>query len=199
MFYGSWPSLISAAPHHVEMKTKKTLQISIKSIPETGKELSLDLGQEWFDRWREEDPDLEFSQGAMRGTVSLAKHGRDILVRGHLQGQLGLACGRCLESFAAPLEGAFDLLLVPAPQGAAPEEEELSAAQLDLDFYSGETVDLEAIIREQIILMVPLKPLCQENCRGLCLICGANLTRETCSCQAEKSASPFAGLAKLKS
>ena len=45
------------------MKTKKTLQISIKSIPETGKDLSLDLGKEWFDRWREEDPDLEFSQG----------------------------------------------------------------------------------------------------------------------------------------
>lgn len=180
------------------MKTKKTLQISIKSIPETGKELSLDLGKEWFDRWREEDPGLEFSQGAMRGTVSLAKHGHDILVRGHLQGHLNLSCGRCLDPFAPSLETAFDLLLVPAPQGAAPEEEELSAAQLDLDFYSGETVDLEAIIREQIILMVPLKPLCQENCRGLCPICGVNLNRETCSCQAEKSDYPFAQLAKLK-
>jgi uncharacterized protein len=181
------------------MKPKKTLQISIKSIPETGKELSLDLGKEWFDRWREEDPGLEFSQGAMRGTVSLAKHGRDILVRGHLEGRLTLSCGRCLEPFDPVLKADFDLLLVPAPAGAAPEEEELSAAELDLDFYAGETVDLEAIIREQIILMVPLKPLCQENCRGLCPICGANLTRETCSCQAEMSASPFAGLAKLKS
>ena len=180
------------------MKTKKTLQISIKSIPETGKELSLDLGKEWFDRWREEDPGLEFSQGAMRGTVSLAKHGRDILVRGTLEGRLALSCGRCLEPFSAPLETAFDLLLVPAPAGAALEEEELSAAELDLDFYSGETVDLEAIIREQIILMVPLKPLCQEICRGLCPLCGANLNRETCSCQVEKSDSPFAQLAKLK-
>ena len=63
---------------------------------------------------------------------------------------------------------------------------------------SGETVDLEAIIREQIILMVPLKPLCQEDCRGLCPICGANFNRETCSCQVEKSDSPFAQLAKLK-
>ena len=48
------------------------------------------------------------------------------------------------------------------------------------------------------VLMVPLKPLCQEDCRGLCPICGANLNRETCSCQAEKSDSPFAALAKLK-
>jgi uncharacterized protein len=177
MFYGSWPSLISAAPHHVEMKTKKTLQISIKSIPETGKDLSLDLGQEWFDGWREEDPDLEFSQGAIRGTVSLAKHGHDILVRGQLEGRLTLACSRCLESFDPLLKADFDLLLVPAPQGEAPEDEELSAAELDLDFYSGETVDLEAIIREQIILMAPLKPLCQENCRGLCPACGADLNR----------------------
>ncbi len=180
------------------MKSKKTLQISIKSIPETGKDLSLDLGKEWFDRWREEDPGLEFSQGAIRGTVSLAKHGNDILVRGHLEGHLDLACGRCLEPFSAAVETDFDLLLVPAPQGQGPEEEELSAAELDLDFYIGETVDLEAIVREQIILLVPLKPLCQEACQGLCPICGANLNRESCSCKVEKSTSPLAQLAKLK-
>ncbi len=180
------------------MKTKKTLQISIKSIPETGKDLSLDLGQEWFNRWREEDPGLEFSKGAVQGKVSLAKHSHDILVRGHLQGHLGLVCGRCLEPFDAPLAADFDLLLVPAPAGEGPAEEELSAAELDLDFYSGETVDLEAVIREQIILQLPLKPLCQENCKGLCPVCGANLNRETCSCQAARSDSPFATLAKLK-
>ncbi len=180
------------------MKSRKTLQIAIKAIPEVGKVIDLDLGQDWFDRWREEDPNLEFSQGAMRGTVNLAKHGHDILIRGHLQGQLGLSCSRCLVPFMAPAEADFDLLLVPAPQGESPEEEELSAAELDLDFYSGESVDLEAIIREQIILMMPLKPLCQEECRGLCPRCGANLNQESCSCQAVKSDSPFAQLAKLK-
>jgi uncharacterized protein len=180
------------------MKSHKTLQISVKSIPETGKDLSLDLGQAWFDRWREEDSGLEFSQAAMRGTVSLAKHGHDILVRGHLEGELGLACGRCLEPFAAPVETDFDLLLAPAPQGEGSAEEELSAEELDLDFYSGDTMDLEAIIREQIILMVPLKPLCQEDCQGLCPFCGVNLNQETCSCQTEKSDSPFVPLAKLK-
>ncbi len=180
------------------MKTRKTLQISIKSIPETGKDLSLDLGQEWFARWREEDPGLEFSQGVVRGLVSLAKHGHDILVRGHLEGHLELACGRCLEPFDAPLAAAFDLLLVPAPTAAAPADEELSAAELDLDLYSGETVDLEAIIREQIILTLPLKPLCREACRGLCPVCGADLNRETCSCPAANNDSPFAPLAKQK-
>ncbi len=180
------------------MKTKNSLQISIKTIPETGKDVSLDLGREWFEHWREEDPGLEFCRAAIHGTVNLSKHAHDILVRGRLEGQLGLACGRCLEPFTAPVETDFDLLLVPAPQGEGPEEEELSAQELDVDFYSGETVDLEAIIREQIILMVPLKPLCREDCQGLCSNCGTNLNLESCACQTEKSDSPFAQLAKLK-
>jgi uncharacterized protein len=180
------------------MKTQKALQISIKTIPETGKDVSLDLGSEWFEHCREEDPGLEFSQGSMRGTVNLSKHGHDILLRGRLEGELGLACGRCLEPFSTPVETDFDLLLVPAPTGAGPEEEELSVQELDVDFYTDETVDLEAIIREQIILMVPLKPLCREDCPGLCPTCGANLNLESCACPTAKSDSPIAQLAKLK-
>ena len=177
---------------------KKTLQIAITSIPEAGKDLSLDLGKEWFDRWHTEDPELEFSDAAITGSVHLARHGRDILVRGRLQGQLRLHCGRCLEAFTAPVDAAFDLLLAPKPLAQGPEEKELSPAELDLDFYSGEVVDLESILREQIILMLPLKPLCAETCQGLCPRCGANLNRESCGCQAENLDSPFAKLAKLK-
>ncbi len=177
---------------------KKTLQIAINSIPEAGKSLDLDLAEEWFGRWHQEDPSLEFADARITGQVTLARHGHDILVRGRLKGQLTLSCGRCLEDFAAPVEAEFDLLLVPGPAAVGPDEEELSAADLDLDFYSGEMVDLESILREQIILTLPLKPLCAEICRGLCPRCGANLNREACNCQAEKADSPFAKLAKLK-
>jgi DUF177 domain-containing protein len=165
------------------MKTHKTLQISVKSIPETGKEVNLSLGKEWFDRWRQEDPGLEFAQGNISGAVTLAKQGREILIRGHVEGSLVLSCSRCLEPFAAPVAAEFELLLEPAPASQAQDEQELSARELDLDVYSGETVDLEALVREQIILLVPLKPLCQEDCQGLCPTCGANLNRETCSCR----------------
>ncbi len=167
--------------------THKTLQISIKSIPETGRELSLNLGKEWFARWREEDPGLEFTQGNISGVVDLSKHGQDILIRGALNGHLDLSCSRCLEPFAAQVGAEFELLLVPAPQGQVADEAELSAPELDLDVYSGETVDLEALVREEIILLVPLKPLCLEDCRGLCPTCGANLIRETCACQRDSS------------
>jgi uncharacterized protein len=176
----------------------RALQIAIKAIPETGLTVAVDLGPEWFSRWREEDPDLEFSDARITGQVSLSQHGQDILVRGSLSGQLELACSRCLEPFSAPAAIDFDLLLVPGPPGAGPAEEELSSTDLDLDYYTGEIVDLEGLLREQIILMLPLKPLCDEACKGLCPQCGANLNRETCVCKTETVNSPFAHLAKLK-
>ena len=180
------------------MTTKKTLQINLKAIPETGLEIVIDLGQEWFARWHGEDPGLDFADARITGLVHLSKHGHDLLVRGNLSGQMELACGRCLEFFAAPATIDFDLLLVPGPASASPAEEELSLADLDLDYYNGEMVDLESLLREQIILMIPLKPLCDETCQGLCPQCGANLKRETCTCATDAVNSPFAMLAKLK-
>jgi len=180
------------------MTMKKTLQFNLKAIPETGLEVAIDLGPEWFAHWREEDHGLEFTDAQITGTVLLMKHNLDILVRGHLAGHLELACSRCLEIFAAPVTADFDLLLVPGPPPVSAEEEELSRTDLDLDYYQGEVVDLESLLKEQIILMLPLKPLCDEACKGLCPHCGANLNRETCQCQTEPVNSPFAHLAKLK-
>src|SRR4030042_525175 len=124
------------------MLKKKSLRVPITSIPPEGLEVEVDLGDKYFSRWREEDPDLEFSTARINGAVRLEKHGRDILVRGHLQGHLQLACGRCVENYDAPVDAEFDLLLVPGP-GPSGGDEELSTKDLDLDYYSGETLDLE--------------------------------------------------------
>ena len=180
------------------MSARKALQISIKAIPETGLEVAIDLGPEWFARWHAEDPGLEFADARITGLVRLEKHNQDILVRGGLTGHLELACSRCLESFAAPAAIDFDLLLVPGLATTSAEAEELSPSDLDLDYYTGEMVDLESLLREQIILMMPLKPLCDEACKGLCPQCGANLNQETCHCQTDAVNSPFAHPAKLK-
>jgi uncharacterized protein len=163
----------------------KSLQVAIKAISERGLERSIDLGPDWFSQWQEEDPALEFSTAQIKGKVRLEKHGRDILVRGHLQGHLQLACSRCLENFVLPVEGDFDLLLAPGPEQISSQDEELTAADLDVDYYSGELLDLGAILREQIILLMPLKPLCTEECQGLCPRCGAVLNQEKCACKKE--------------
>ncbi len=177
----------------------RPLKIDVGAISEAGLDLPLELGEGWFARWQEEDPDLEFAgPGSLTATVHLEKHGRDILLRGHLKGELRLTCSRCLTPYAAPVTADFDLLLVPGPELTAAAEEELTPADLDLDFYSGEVVDLESLLREQIILLIPLKPICAEDCKGLCPRCGADLNRESCNCQEVKAESPLAVLAKLK-
>ena len=180
------------------MTAKKTLQINLKTIPETGLAVAIDLGPEWFAPWHEADPGLEFAGARITGVVHLSKHGHDILVRGSLSGPMELTCCRCLKSFPAPAAIDFDLLLVPGPPTSAAADAELSPTDLDLDYYTGEIVDLESLVREQIILMLPLKPLCDEGCKGLCPHCGADLKRETCTCPADAVDSPFARLAKLK-
>jgi uncharacterized protein len=174
-------------------------EIEISRITEDGLDFAPELGEAWFRHWQEEVPGLEFTgPGAIHGAVHLEKHGREILFRGHLEGTLPLSCSRCLEAYEAPVAADFDILLEPGPEPAVPEEE-LSADELDVDFYQGDVIDLEKYFREQILLMVPLKPLCAETCKGICPGCGADLNREPCRCQAEETQSPLAAaLAKLK-
>ena len=176
-----------------------SLQINIAHLKEEGLDLDLHLGEDWFARWQGEDPDLEFSgPGTLTVRVHLERHGHDILVRGHLEGALHLNCSRCLVSFSYPVASDFDLLLAPGPDQVAALEEELTKADLDRDYYTGETVNLESIIREQVLLTLPLKPLCAETCKGLCPRCGADLNQETCQCPAEESTSPLAVLKNIK-
>ena len=102
------------------MTVKKTLQINLKTIPETGLAVGIDLGPEWFARWHEEDPDLEFTGARITGEVHLSKHGQDILVRGNLSGQLELACSHCLEPFATPAAIESTSSWRPAPYTPPP-------------------------------------------------------------------------------
>jgi len=175
------------------------LYINTTRLREGELDLRLHLDEDWFDRWQEEEPDLEFSGPRdIEAQVHLERHGLDILVRGHLEGSLQVSCSRCLTSFSHPVEADFDLLLAPGPGPVGKEEEELSKADLDVDFYTGEMVNLENILREQILLTLPLKPLCSEACQGICPRCGADLNQEICQCPAEESDSPFAILKKIK-
>ena len=74
---------------------------------------------------------------------------------------------------------------------------ELDSDDLEVARYAGDTLDLEPLVREILALVWPVQPHCSEDCRGLCATCGCNLNRESCSCTAEPSVRPFAGLARL--
>ncbi|MBV9183452.1 MAG: DUF177 domain-containing protein [Acidobacteria bacterium] len=106
----------------------------------------------------------------------------DIRIRGEFSITVELSCARCLEAIGREVTKKFDLLY--RPQGADGGREELSvtAAEAEVGYYQGGGLLLEDVLREQILLALPLKAICREDCRGLCVHCGRNLNLEQCGC-----------------
>ena len=95
---------------------------------------------------------------------------------------LELPCSRCLEPFQLPVRAEFDLRYLPAADVSAEPEQEVGEDDLETSFYQDDQIDLNQLLREQFYLALPMKPLCQEACRGLCPQCGTNLNSGTCDC-----------------
>jgi uncharacterized protein len=118
---------------------------------------------------------------------------------GKAQTELELLCSRCLEPFRMPVDSSFDLRFLPATEMAADDEREVQEADLETTFYRDDQIDLNELLREQFYLALPMKPLCREDCKGLCAQCGTNLNTGTCACAAEwedPRLAPLKGLIK---
>lgn len=117
--------------------------------------------------------------------VELHKDAKKVRLVGTVKTTLMTDCSRCLESFAIPLDAAFDSLFLPATENTGADEAEVASEDLGVSFYRDDTIDLGEVMREQFYLALPMKPLCQPDCRGLCPVCGVNRNREVCTCRAE--------------
>jgi uncharacterized protein len=106
----------------------------------------------------------------------------DILVAGELATEVEMACARCLEPIVEKVARKFDLLYRPIGTDAGKEEMSVTTAEAEVGYYQGEGLLLEDVLREQVLLALPLKAICREECRGLCPHCGSNLNQEQCSC-----------------
>jgi uncharacterized protein len=94
-------------------------------------------------------------------------------------------CARCLEPYPIANSSSFHLTFAPRPEASEENEEiEVGPDELDVEFYSERSIPLKQLAAEQIQLSIPMKPLCDESCLGLCPQCGANRNRESCSCEA---------------
>jgi uncharacterized protein len=103
-------------------------------------------------------------------------------VTGRVHTRLELECGRCLERFDIPVDSAFELRYVQAAENTGEDEREVEEDDLTTAYYRDETLDLADLMREQLQLALPMKPLCTERCKGLCPVCGTNLNLMTCAC-----------------
>ena len=137
-------------------------------------------------------------------------------LRGRMSCRIELDCVRCLDPFPMELAEELDLLYLPqsanvasaADEGSAEKDAadalaELSGRRLEreelaVSFYRDGRIDLSQMVREQIVLALPMKPLCKPDCRGLCALCGANRNEASCECAPEDTDPRWAPLKTLQ-
>jgi uncharacterized protein len=124
---------------------------------------------------------------------------KDLRLRGKLSTQLELQCARCLESVPQDIKREFELLYRPLGADAGRDELSVTAAEAEIGYYQGEGLLLEDVLREQVLLALPLKVTCREDCKGLCPQCGKNLNQERCSCSTEVEDPRWAALKDVRS
>ncbi|MBI4486419.1 MAG: DUF177 domain-containing protein [Acidobacteria bacterium] len=117
---------------------------------------------------------------------------------GTVKTMLELLCSRCLDQLPWPVDAAFDLRYHPHTANTGEGEREIEEDDLTTAFYQHDTIDLGQLIHEQLVLAVPMKPLCSEACHGLCPMCGTNLNRESCDCKRDFEDPRLAALRNLK-
>ncbi|BBO87360.1 YceD family protein [Desulfosarcina ovata] len=146
------------------------------------------------------DGQVDFSR-PLHVRIHAVPTGNAILIEGSLDTCARLICSRCLEPFEFEMETDFSATAVPSHSisldSESREEIELRADDMDVIPYTGESIDLGEEIAQQMIMALPFKPICDDNCRGLCNQCGVNLNKETCSCRSGMQNSPFAVLKSL--
>jgi uncharacterized protein len=123
---------------------------------------------------------------------------KDIRVDGKLAVELEADCARCLEPVVVDVKHSFDLLYRPLGADAGREELSVTSAEAEISYYQGEGLLLEDVLREQILLAVPLRGICREDCKGLCAQCGANLNFQQCSCAEPIEDPRWSGLKDLR-
>ncbi len=122
---------------------------------------------------------------------------QDIRVRGEYSGEFEVACARCLTPVRTKLAGSFDVLYRPlgADQGAA--ERSITASETEIGYYQDSGLMLEDVLREQVLLSLPARTLCREDCKGLCPRCGKDLNTEQCTCETAPADPRWSALSDL--
>ncbi len=125
------------------------------------------------------------ADGPVKGTFRIEKTGSQLLIKGSVSGYVRLDCSRCLTSNRYKIEEKISVELRPLSDTGEGEEMELASDDLDVEYFRGDSLDLDHFIEEQVRLALPMKPLCSEECGGLCPSCGEATGSDVCTCNVE--------------
>ncbi|MBW3565781.1 MAG: DUF177 domain-containing protein [Acidobacteria bacterium] len=123
----------------------------------------------------------------------------EFLVSGVLEIKGELVCARCLDPIPLKGKSEFEVRYAPRPEAEGHHDEvEIAQGDLDVEYYAEPRIEIEDLVAEQIGLALPMKPLCREECRGLCGSCGASLNDEECACESETMDARWEALRKIR-
>jgi uncharacterized protein len=184
------------------------MKIPVDRLTESPASFSFEGDAAW---WNSAFSTASGSAGDLAEPVALfcraQRIGDDIRLEGGVDGVVELECGRCLARYRHRFSEEFRFVLEPArdrvpadPEGAAALSRDglCLGDELETGWFRGSEIHLGSIFVELVSLALPVKPLCREDCPGLCSRCGANLAVASCSCEEIKSDSPFAVLAGIR-
>ena len=123
----------------------------------------------------------------------------DIRLIGRFAGQFTVPCARCLDPVEIPLAAEFDLIFRPLGADADAPERSITAPETEIGYYQKDSLALEDVLREQVLLSLPVRTLCKPDCKGLCPRCGANRNLQQCTCDPGPSDPRWEALAGLRS
>jgi uncharacterized protein len=122
----------------------------------------------------------------------------DIRLRGRFEGKFQVPCARCVEPVEIPLSSEFDLIFRPAGADSDAPERSITAPETEIGYYQKDSLSLEDVLREQVLLSLPVRTLCKPDCKGLCPRCGLNRNLQACSCDEGPSDLRWEALAGLR-
>jgi uncharacterized protein len=153
--------------------------VDLSSIQRSATEFAFEVEEGGFDLG--DEPARIDGPVSVSGTLTVAEG--QVRIDGRIVGSLQLDCTRCLAPVPAPLHIEFTDTFVAPEQMARSTEGEVSAGDLYEDALSGSEIDLADLVREQILLSIPTRIFCREDCKGLCGSCGVNLNTAGCGCE----------------
>jgi uncharacterized protein len=173
------------------------LKLNVHEIEEVAKERAYDESTASLNELLAQGEVCDYTiEAPVKVHVEYYRAGQELFFAGQIRGTVIGRCARCVEAYTFELEKDFSLVLVARRD--LPAEVELNEEDLDLSFYQGDTVDLSPLVREQLLLALPTRPLCREACKGLCPQCGVNLNLQTCQCSTAVEDPRLAVLRALK-
>ena len=127
----------------------------------------------------------------------IRQKGGRVHVGGRVTARAQVECDRCLQAVDLPIDSQFKLEYVTAEDYRAEQAVELTEEDLDLSVFDGESIDIDELVTEELLLAVPDHLICSEGCQGMCAVCGVNKNSTDCGCETRELDPRWAGLEKL--